>query len=870
MKTTPRWILTVLLAILLASLPILVGSKPQANVSAQDGVENDEPVKIEGFYQEPQAEQPKAIINATLTVGNSCSYSSIAGAIAVAGDGDLILVEGGRTFNENTLLVVEKNLTIEGGYPGCASASSDPTTIDANNLSFVIEVKGANVNLTNLIITNGLAGNGGGIRALGSVSVGSNVTLDNTKVFQNQASNGGGIYISADSTVTLTNNSDITYNLGTSNGGGARVWGKLIAHDWNSGISNNQAPNGGGLSVPGGEVDFSGSHLADNSAVGFGGAIHVYDQGLVKIGGSSNIMRNSATSGAGIFADNANVDSTNAVIHGNTASSAGGGIFLAENSVLTASNTYIGYVFTNPNSGRNTAAVGAGLYVDIAATATFSGEIVNNHATSHGGGLYKSSTSGTVNISNALIKGNTSGANGGAALVDGGSLNLDGPLTIENNTAALNGGAVAVQNSGVVSISASNGMIEVLGNQAQNNGGAFHTQNNNTFKLYATSSYPLEIHDNSAAVLGGAVHASSNGFYDVYGQVLFHTNSAASGGAVYLSGGSRIWFDDYVTIAPQIYNNTAYNGGAIYADASPSVRFDGAMVGSELGGNHATAGHGGAIYLYNSTLNAQNTQFINNVAADHGGAIYASNNSSLTIDANLNSPGMNTFTERHDETLDGSSIQASACNPLTRECSALAGNIADSNLDNIGLGGAIYLNESLMTMSQTYLHDNVAYYGGAIFQTGTSSASTISNSLIHHNTVTLALGAGIRRSGGSFTLSHVTITDNSGGSGFSGEATSASNSIAWENLYPGFSTAPMSYACNIDNGAHAGPSMDPLFVNPGVGRNYHLQSGSPAVDACLTGAPVDLENYARPIGAGYNMGAFEKIGYPVYLPIILR
>jgi len=153
MKTISRLILSVLLAIILTTMPIMQKSQPLPYAFAQDGVENDEPVKIEGFNQEPQAEQPKAKINATLTVGNSCSYSSIAGAIAVAGDGDLILVEGGKTFYEHDLIIYNKDLTIQGGYNGCASGSSDPTTINANALSFVIEVKGANVNLTNLIIT---------------------------------------------------------------------------------------------------------------------------------------------------------------------------------------------------------------------------------------------------------------------------------------------------------------------------------------------------------------------------------------------------------------------------------------------------------------------------------------------------------------------------------------------------------------------------------------------------------------------------------------------------------------------------------------------------------------------------------------------
>ena len=55
---------------------------------------------------------------------------------------------------------------------------------------------------------------------------------------------------------------------------------------------------------------------------------------------------------------------------------------------------------------------------------------------------------------------------------------------------------------------------------------------------------------------------------------------------------------------------------------------------------------------------------------------------------------------------------------------------------------------------------------------------------------------------------------------------------------------------------------DPLFILPAWGRtgDYHLQPGSPAIDAgTATGAPtVDLEGNPRPAGTGYDIGAYEK------------
>ena len=54
---------------------------------------------------------------------------------------------------------------------------------------------------------------------------------------------------------------------------------------------------------------------------------------------------------------------------------------------------------------------------------------------------------------------------------------------------------------------------------------------------------------------------------------------------------------------------------------------------------------------------------------------------------------------------------------------------------------------------------------------------------------------------------------------------------------------------------------DPLFVTDSTGRDtgdFHLQAGSPAVDAGVdAGVTVDFDGVARPSGAGFDLGAFE-------------
>ncbi|MCK4765772.1 MAG: carboxypeptidase regulatory-like domain-containing protein [Candidatus Aminicenantes bacterium] len=69
---------------------------------------------------------------------------------------------------------------------------------------------------------------------------------------------------------------------------------------------------------------------------------------------------------------------------------------------------------------------------------------------------------------------------------------------------------------------------------------------------------------------------------------------------------------------------------------------------------------------------------------------------------------------------------------------------------------------------------------------------------------------------------------------------------------------------DIENGELGAGNIvrDPLFISPAWGKSgdYHLQLGSPAIDAgTAVGAPaIDLEGNPRPVGSGYDIGAYEK------------
>ncbi len=61
--------------------------------------------------------------SADRTVGSGCTYSTIEAAMAAANPGDRLLLEGGVIFTLRSHLSIQKDLTFQGGYNGCASSS---------------------------------------------------------------------------------------------------------------------------------------------------------------------------------------------------------------------------------------------------------------------------------------------------------------------------------------------------------------------------------------------------------------------------------------------------------------------------------------------------------------------------------------------------------------------------------------------------------------------------------------------------------------------------------------------------------------------------------------------------------------------------
>jgi hypothetical protein len=776
------------------------------------------------------------------------------------------------------------------------------------------------VRLNNTDVVANIASNfGGGIYASNSsVTLSNSVFVGETAPCCQSAAAGGGIYASGGQVSLEGAATSVLNNTASGDGGGIylinnaslNVSGGSLGYDTTTNAGND-AVLGAGMFVVGSKVDFSG-RIVNNIATNSGAGVYATNSTLTvnhaTIGGRNANQHNhigaTGYNGAGLYLINntrASLDDTNIISNtlSNPATGYGGGIYVREGSTITLTNSTIQeHMLPSATDGR-----GAGLYIYDATVTMSNTQVISNTTNNLGagarlfgtstlnildgsafinnkslggvGGAVAATNTPTIRVKDGIIKSNTARDDGGAFYLDAGTLDFEGWWDVRFNLAGGNGGAVAVAGTGDVDFRATAGpSVSLLAvNHANGNGGALYIGNTDTVTLYATSGYPILLNTNSAINDGGAVYSTSGAFFDVYGMVQATSNTAGgNGGVFYLDGGSRLWLDDYFDQPVQIWVNSADNGGAIYALNSPRIECDGVEFGGSNNGNKATAGSGGAVYLSGSTLIASNCLFRNNQAqAGNGGAI-AAYNSSARIEAQY--PTLTTSWREPDFRTYGNAgsqaVNATACDPLTRQCSTLYLNTAAGSASN-GYGGAIYSNSSDLIVDRTFLHRNTAQRGGAIYQEGTLATGVISTTLVYSNTSLQSFGAGIRMAGGEMRIHDSTLANNMGGAGYSPSPALSYlyNTIIWGNSVAAYG-ALTEAVCNIDQGGTAGPALDPLFIAPGAGENYQLSLLSPAIDACSSGLHVDLHNIKRPQGGNYDMGAYEVMIRKVYLPITRR
>ncbi len=269
------------------------------------------------------------------TAANDCTLrGAITLANTLAGTDTITFSVTGIINLTGVLPDISTNMTIDG--PGAALLTVRRDTGGSYRIFNVLA--GVTAAIDGLTISNGSpAGNGGGIRNVGTL------TVTNTTVSGNTASNGGGIVNVGTLTVT---NTTVSGNSATSAGGGIANNDTLTLI--NSTFSNNTATIFGGGIVNSFRLQVINSTISGNSAIAYGGGVVNADAlTMINTTISGNTVTGSGSDDGGGAIDHfaGLLTIRNSTIVGNTApNTAGGtrgGVWVETGDIATITNTLL-------------------------------------------------------------------------------------------------------------------------------------------------------------------------------------------------------------------------------------------------------------------------------------------------------------------------------------------------------------------------------------------------------------------------------------------------------------------------------------------------------------------------------------------------
>lgn len=432
------------------------------------------------YYFWTYDENGKDILTGGLITGGACDDSDGAGGISVAGDGAICILRdvtvAGNISDEYTVIVT---------YYGCGGG---------------VALYGDNCRLTlygSKIIYNHAEDSGGGVYVAGD-----NCTLEaslGSEISHNKGTEGsgiklshggGGISVKGDScTIRLTDTKISCNTIRYQGGGGISIDGDDVDCTLeNCEVSGNRTHEelsglGGGIYAlsEGGSLSLASCEVSGNTAAGSGGGLALWYLSKVSITGKSSIYGNTAQDGGGMYVFNHQGDEieiNGSSIKSNSATKAGGGIYIRQSSPAAASRLALvngtvislneadlggGIYLTDANSSRSTtvsspdksvtisgnkAEAGGGIYYSGYGSSIDNLVVCANQA-STGAGIFLSLQNGpsSYRLTDVSIRrNNASSAGGGVYYVisgKGGSLSLSGTVTIADNTLGASTGEAA-------------------------------------------------------------------------------------------------------------------------------------------------------------------------------------------------------------------------------------------------------------------------------------------------------------------------------------------------------------------------------------------------------------------------------------------
>ena len=740
--------------------------------------------------------------------GNYCATSG--GGIHVKGTDTI----NGMTIGNDTypniagdsgggVWVPSGSLVFNSGVIGSTTTSYATSTSRANQ---ALRSGGLSVVGGTVTQNGGVIGHNYSIDNSGGMQVSSTFTLNNGNIQYNTAgTRAGGIAVWTQNGKFYFKGGAIHHNKSTSWGAGVVVWtdntAKLFEMTGGSIYNNVAGDIGGGLLVSGegaSIVNISGGSIYGNSALRGAG---IFINGS---GSTVNINGGTGSTPAVIIGDATTTTATNAS-YSNIASSHGGGICL-EGAVLN--------IYGNVLIGRNySASSGGGIYAingkinfknGASGTVNFTGHIQYNACVGSGGGIY---TSSQLTLSAGYINNNKAGqtdgvanppvsAHGGGIYITSGSKTvntLNGSVQIYSNVSYRAGGVAATNT--ILNISSDN--VKIYSNTSTNIGGGVGSWNFGTINLSAG-----KVESNTASG-GGGVWLQSGTVLNLSGtgEISKNTSTGVGGGVYVEVWSSKQAMPNMNMSGGKIYANVAKtNGGGIFFGNAKNA--EGTIVYSTLtitGGvigdtttTTATASaysnkaeNGGGIYYYGGILNMTNATIGRNYATKSGGGIYFSKFNSVYGAISFNGTNHIQYNFAGGAN-SGGGIYVADSIPITLNASIKLHH------NNAQRGGGIYTAGAGLVLNGCEIYNNNATsHGGGGYTIGVTVQGTTS---MHNNSATSRGGALLCSStcsitGGTFVKNTAdiggAIDHNTGGltisGGTFGQANFSATSTAYSN-----------------------------------------------------------------------------------------
>ena len=628
-------------------------------------------------------------------------------------------------------IAINKDLNIQGNIG---------LTLHGNNANRIFNIDDAEVSITNLLLTNGVADNGGALLVNNATLNLTDVTIENS-VANGASGSGGAVLVSGSGVLNVTRGS-MNNNRANRAGGAIEVNSTaelgLVLNgvnfdDNNAGVSPAMAApgNGGAVHITGAtNSEITGGTLTGNRAQAEGGGLwngtgtmtvlltnfqeneargNESNQGggaLFNAGGTlningSDINNNTATgtagSGGGILNDLGVLSVTNSSFESNTAVRAGGAIEdnSAEGNTLTLSN--VSFV---ENEASSSPGNGGGLHITGPGNSIISGiEAEGNIAAAEGGALWNGT--GLMTVSDADFTSNVaSGAGadqgGGALFNAGGTLVVDNAQINGNNAdgAAGSGGGI-LSDKGVLIVSNST----FTGNTSLRAGGGIEVNSAGGLQDSIVACVFTQNTTGGAPGNGGAIHITGSDNMVIQDSEARNNSAAKQGGAFWNGAGIMEIENTEISENTATGNDANTGGGGLY-NLAGVMQLNEVTVEDNLA--TGTAGSGGGLLIATGEVNITNSDFANNGANRAGGAIEIIDGTLLVEDA--------TFT--------GNNVNGLAGTPAP------------------GSGGALHVtgNATMVTFKRTIVEENEAANTGGGLWNQSGSTLNVEESAVTGNT----------------------------------------------------------------------------------------------------------------------------------------